>query len=162
MVELVLHLGSNMGNPEAMLQSCIILLEREFGNYLRKSKLYKSAAWGVTDQQDFLNQALVFLTQRSPIECLETVKQIEKELGRMPRARWTEREIDIDIIFYGSKIVKRRNLEIPHKEIANRMFVLKPLSEIIPNFIHPVLGLTVRQLSENTHDELEVEIWKKN
>lgn len=162
MVELVLHLGSNMGNPEAMLQSCLVLLEREFGKCYQRSKLYKSAAWGVRDQPDFLNQVLVFLTQRSPIVCLETVKKVEKELGRMPRARWTEREIDIDIVFYGSKVVNQRELIIPHKEIPNRMFVLKPLSEIIPDFIHPVLGLTVTQLLEDTQDKLKVEVWKKN
>lgn len=162
MVDLVLHLGSNLGNSAAMLQNAIELLEIEFGKCLVQSQIYKSAAWGVKDQPDFLNQAIVCQTNISPEECLRKIKDIELKLGRKMRSRWTEREIDIDIIFYGNQVVKQKNLEIPHKEMTNRMFVLKPLNEVIPDFVHPVLGQTVTQLLDKTKDTLKVEIWKKN
>lgn len=162
MVDLVLHLGSNLGNPAIMLQSANALLEKEFGKYLHKSEIYKSAAWGMVDQPDFLNQAVVFQTDISPEECLKKIKSIEIYLGRKSRKRWAEREIDIDIIFYGSQIVQQMDLEIPHKEISNRMFVLKPLNEIIPNFVHPFLSLTVSQLFDRSKDTLEVKLWNKN
>jgi 2-amino-4-hydroxy-6-hydroxymethyldihydropteridine diphosphokinase len=85
-------------------------------------------------------------TRFSAEELLKVIKTIEKELGRKKRKRFGPREIDIDILFYGKKVLKRKGLIVPHPRIKNRIFVLKPLVEISPDLRHPVSGVTMRGL----------------
>ena len=100
-------------------------------------------------QRNFYNIAAKFKTLLLPDELLKTLKRIEKELGRKKTYRWGPRVIDIDILFYGKKVVKTKNLTVPHKEISNRAFVLVPLKEISPAFVHPVLRKQVKTLCVN-------------
>lgn len=154
---LVLLTGSNVGNSADYLAKAKIHLDKEFGNLILKSNTFKTQAWGVSDQDDFLNQALVYSSNLNPEEILEKIKTIEKKIGRQKRNTWANREIDIDIIFYGSIIFKSSKLYIPHPLMHLRKFVLMPLSQIIPEFKHPVLHKTVKDLLKNCNDNLMVE-----
>lgn len=155
---LVILTGSNVGDSAEYLAKALLHLESEFGKALFYSKTYKTQAWGITEQDDFLNQALVFETNLKPEEILQKVKSIEKKIGRKPRNTWANREIDIDIIFYGSMIFKSKDLYIPHPLMHLRKFVLLPLSEIIPSYIHPVFKKSISEILKNCEDNLKVEI----
>ena len=96
----------------------------------------------------------------TPLELLNFVKETEIKTGRVKRDKWYEREIDIDILFYNDSVVDTEGYSIPHKEIANRRFVLTPLSEIDGEFIHPVLKKTVNELLKITKDNSEVYLYK--
>lgn len=156
--ELVLLIGSNIGDRADYLSKARLHLEKEFGEAILQSKKYKTQAWGITEQDEFLNQALVYNSNFKPEFILEKIKNIEKKIGRKPRNTWTNREIDIDIIFYGSQIFKSRDLYIPHPLMYLRKFVLQPLNEIIPEFKHPLLNKTVSQLLKICNDNLTVEV----
>lgn len=158
---LVLHLGSNLGNRLNYLNTALQLLETGFGPPLKISRIYETKAWGINEQPDFLNTALVYQTHFIPNEVLKKIKIIETETGRMPREHWHEREIDIDIIFYGNEIIKEQNLEIPHNKMHLRRFVLQPLVEIIPEFVHPVLNKSNLELLAECKDTLEVNLWNQ-
>ena len=156
---LVLHLGSNIGDRFHYLNSALHVLEIEFGKPLKTSGIYETKAWGNTDQPDFLNMVVVYLYEQMPEIILQTIKTIEKIVGRQHRKHWSMREIDIDILFYGNEIIKEQNFEIPHVQMHLRRFVLQPLAEIIPNHEHPVFHKTVNQLLAECPDHLEVKIW---
>ena len=104
----------------------------------------------------FLNLAVSGLTSLPPLKLLEHCKTIELELGRKQREHWHEREIDIDIILYGSEIINCENLIIPHANLQYRKFVLLPCSEIAGNMIHPGLGLTIKYITDICRDTGEV------
>ncbi len=159
---LVLHLGSNMGNRIDYLNKALKLLELEFGKALKISNIYETKAWGNNNQPDFLNQAAIYETDILPQTILKTNKKLEKEIGRKPRENWHEREIDIDIIFYGDKIITEQNLEIPHAQMHKRKFVLVPIKEICQEYIHPLFNKTVAELLKEGNDNLTVEKWNKS
>ena len=96
----------------------------------------------------------------TPAEALRKVIEIEKEIGRVEREKWHEREIDIDILFYNRKSIKTGKLVIPHPQIQHRNFVLKPLMELMPGFIHPVLEKNIKTIYMNTKDTGKVSIYK--
>jgi 2-amino-4-hydroxy-6-hydroxymethyldihydropteridine diphosphokinase len=117
-------------------------------HFLVRASLYQSRAVGYTDQPDFLNTVVKGETQLTPEELLIFVKQIEQQLGRVERFRWGPREIDVDIIFYGDKLINQPDLTIPHPRFRNRDFVLQPLCELGAAIVDPATGLTCRQLLE--------------
>lgn len=154
---LVLVLGSNLGNRQLTLHKATAKLCAYFGAEIAKSSIYETAAWGLNEQPVFLNQALVFNTNKPPLEILSFIKNLEVELGRLPRAHWDKREIDIDIILYGETIFKNEILQIPHPQMANRRFVLEPICEILPGLVHPELNLTMTALLSACPDPLKVQ-----
>ena len=148
-----LLLGSNLGNREEILIKALKLIDEKVGVIISQSKNYKTKAWGKTDQPDFLNIAIKITTNLMPMEVLEQTQAIEEQLGRVRLEKWGARLIDIDIIFYEQKIIDIPNhLHIPHPLVQERLFALEPLSEIAPNFIHPVLGKTVLTLLQEIQD----------
>ena len=158
--ELILHLGSNLGNRLNYLNAALKMIESELGRIDKTSSIYETRAWGNTSQPDFLNVAIALKCNREPDWILTTLKAIESKIGRQKREHWFEREIDIDIIFYGSLILKEEKLIIPHQMMHLRKFVLVPVNEIYPDYVHPVLNQNVSELLHHCQDNLEVKLWK--
>lgn len=145
-----------MGNREQNLREAVSLCEERVGRLLHTSSVYSTAAWGVTDQPDFFNQVLVFSTNLSAREVLEKVLKIEADMGRVRLQKWGQRLIDIDLLYFDDMIINEPDLKIPHPFIQARKFVLIPLSEIAPDFVHPVLFLSNLQLLKQTDDQSSV------
>lgn len=156
--QIVLSLGGNVGNVQQTFIKAIGSLENKVGKLVKSSSLYLSKAWGVENQPDFINQVIVFKTQLTLEEVLKIGLQIEKELGRerIEGNKWQKRVIDIDILFYESEIINSTNLIIPHPYLHQRNFVLFPLAELIPQFIHPLLGKSIVELKKSCQDNLKV------
>jgi len=151
-----LLLGSNQGDKRHHLNKAIIAIEKQIGNIVAESSNYIAKAWGKTDQPDFINKVIELNTKISPSELLEIILAIEKQVGRVRFEKWGPRIIDIDILYFQNKMIEDNNLEIPHPQIANRMFTLKPLCEIAPDFIHPVLQKTNLEMMQECKDPLLV------
>lgn len=149
-------LGSNEGHPTENLRVARQKIETQVGAITQQSSLYRTAAWGVEQQPDFLNQVLEIATALSPEALLEKILAIELEMGRVRTQKWGARLIDIDLLFYGQEVRHTASLLLPHTGIPERRFTLVPLTEIAPEFMHPVLNKTVRKLLEECTDPLEV------
>lgn len=148
--------GGNAGDRLANLQQARDKIQKVAGAVLKESAIYETAAWGLTAQNAFLNQALLVSTSLEAEELLKTLLLTEQELGRKRIEKMGPRTIDIDILFYKNEIISSAALTVPHPEIANRRFVLIPLNEIAPDFVHPVLQKTISQLLKICPDKLEV------
>lgn len=140
-----LGLGSNLGERTENVRKALALLGRA-GRLSKVSSLYEAAPLGVTDQQGFLNAVALLETALAPRALLAEVKAIEEELGRVPGPRWGPRVIDLDIISYDNLFLSEEGLKIPHPEMERRRFVLEPLAEILPHWIHPVSQKSVEVL----------------
>lgn len=142
-------LGSNLGDKEAYLNHAIERLdEQEDCEVVKSSDLIVTAPYGMTDQDEFLNGCLELRTLLYPMELLKLLHKIEKEAKRERTIHWGPRTLDLDIIFYDDLILDSEKLVIPHTDMHNREFVLKPLAQIAKGKRHPVLGKTVQELSE--------------
>ncbi len=151
-----LLLGSNLDKKDKNLEDAIILLEASEIKIRRKTAVYQSAAWGITEQPIFLNQVLEVETTLSPEALLANILDIESAMGRIRKIKWGERLIDIDILYYHDQAIKTKSLTIPHPQIQHRKFTLVPLCELIPEHLHPTLQQTQKALLEATDDLLEV------
>lgn len=142
-----LSIGSNMGNREQLIQEGIGKLENHpLIRAVKVSKLITTKPYGPVEQEDFLNGCLELDTLLDPEELLEFLHVIEAEADRKRTIVWGPRTLDLDIVFFDKLIYESKDLIIPHVDMQNRFFVLKPLSELCPNYRHPVLGLTVKQM----------------
>jgi 2-amino-4-hydroxy-6-hydroxymethyldihydropteridine diphosphokinase len=148
--------GGNEGDRFLHMQQARTNIELICGQLLLVSSIYETAPWGKTDQPDFLNQVILIDTKFSPEELLKSILSIEENGGRKRTVKNAPRTIDIDILFYNDLILEKPGLTIPHPRIAIRRFVLEPLNEISPEFVHPVLGKPMRQLLLECKDELGV------
>ena len=145
MTIIYLSLGSNIGNRKKNLEKAVTELGKNNIENIKISSLYETEPVG-PNQRNFYNIAGKFKTNLKPQDLLKIVKKIEEKLGRTKTYRWGPRIIDIDILFYGKKTIKSKNLVIPHKEIPNRAFVLVPMNEIAPSFIHPICHKTIKTI----------------
>jgi len=143
-----LGLGSNLGQKEHNLEVAISEIKKQIGSIVARSVFYESAPWGFESSNSFINACVSVETALSPPECLRTILKIEKRLGRSkkPSESYMDRTIDIDILFYDQILFREENLIIPHPLLHQRLFVLNPLSEIAPDFIHPLFKKTVKSL----------------
>ena len=128
------------------------MIEKEKIAVKRISHVYRTDAWGKTDQPAFLNIAAEVQSDLNPEELLGCVINIEKAMGRTRDEKWGPRIIDIDILFFGNEIIALTDLEIPHPGISSRNFVLVPMNDIAPEFFHPVLKKTMATLLEECPD----------
>jgi 2-amino-4-hydroxy-6-hydroxymethyldihydropteridine diphosphokinase len=134
LVEIGLGFGSNVGDPPANVHAAVTAVaERGIAALAAVSSIYRTAPWGVVEQQDFANACAIGTTTLAPHALLDAVKRLEQELGRVRTFRWGPRVIDIDILFYGDDTLADDRLVLPHKEIFRRAFVLAPLAEIAPD-----------------------------
>ena len=142
-------LGSNLGDREANLRHALELLGKSMA-LERISSIYDTEPWGYQDQPRFLNCACAARTSLPPGALLTAVKDVERTVGREPTTndsvKWGPRLLDVDILFYGRRVVKKPGLEIPHPRLTERAFVLVPLKEIASDYLHPVLRLSVAEL----------------
>ena len=144
-----LGLGSNLGDRKEYLSTACNQLRSEAVREFRASSIYESEPLLKMPQRKYFIMVVCGLTVLSPQEFLKKCQQIELNLGRIRRERWGSREIDIDILSYGSRIIDNADLVIPHPEIQNRSFVLMPMLELSPEWFHPETGIKIKALWEN-------------
>ena len=157
MSEVIFGLGSNLNKPVTQLQNALNNLSMYFA--LQKvSNTYKSQSLLKDNQEDYYNIAVLAKTDKTPQEILSITQKIEKDMGRIKLKKWGERVIDIDIIDYNREIFKSDNLEIPHNQMIYRSFVLKPLQDIMPDYIHPELKISVHDMINNLKDDYNITI----
>jgi len=146
MSNVYIGIGSNLGDRQGNCRNAIALFAENRINVTKVSSMIETEPWGVKDQPGFINMAVEAETGMEPEELLETLKKIERDMGRVTDVRWGPRLIDLDILFYDDLVFSTPDLEIPHPYIQEREFVLKPLAEIAEDFMHPVFRKNVRQL----------------
>lgn len=140
-------LGSNMGDREAYLNFAVEELRKIKGLSVEKvSTFIETKPYGYTDQDPFLNGAVMVSTILSPEELLDVCQRIEKEADRVRLIHWGPRTLDLDILFYGQEILASERLNVPHPDMARRGFVLKPMAELAPWWLHPITHQTMAQM----------------
>jgi len=153
MPRVFLGLGSNKGDRLRFLQEAFARLAAVHGVGAKAwSAIYETSPYGFRDQGDFLNAVIEVLTDLDPATLHAEIRMVESLVGRTPSIRWGPREIDIDLLLYGSEIIETRSLVIPHRGLAGRRFVLEPLAEIAPDVVDPRTGKAVRVLLEECPD----------
>ena len=146
-----LSLGSNLGDKEQNLEDALKMIEKQIGSIASRSAFFYSEPWGFSSDNGFVNNCDLIETLFLPEKILEITKQIEIELGRSKKSSGTysDRVIDIDIIFYNDQILDTPDLVIPHPLMHLREFVLAPLEEIAADYLHPLLDKKVSELRKN-------------
>lgn len=157
-----LCLGGNIGDREKALQLALFEINLLIGVITAESGIYETEAWGVENQQAYLNQCIEVKTELNPNELIQKLLHIEKELGRerTESETYEPRTIDIDILFYNQEIIDSKQLTIPHPRLHLRKFVLIPLSDICPNYLHPILNKTIFNILSDCEDHSEVKLFK--
>lgn len=157
-----LCLGANANDRCKLIEQAVSLLSLADGiKIIRNSALYETEPWGLKNQNWFLNMIVEIKTNLSPEDLLVKCQSIEKMLGRNREAEvhWGERPIDIDIIFYDKDIISSDLLKVPHPYMHKRAFVLVPLLELIPDFVHPVLNKTISSIYDALEDVEDVYLY---
>ena len=166
MNKVALLIGGNQGDRQNLIQQATVLIQERIGTVVAVSKVYETEPWGEFEAEsgeqrveDFMNQALLVETSLTAYEVLHEVLAIEKELGRqrpqlstfnfqLSTRKYHSRPMDIDVIFYNDEVIDTPDLIVPHPRMHLRRFVLEPLSEIMPDYRHPVFGKTVKEMME--------------
>jgi 2-amino-4-hydroxy-6-hydroxymethyldihydropteridine diphosphokinase len=140
--EVLLGLGGNLGDPVATIEAALRRLKAEGVHVTRRSRWYRTAPWGMTDQPDFVNICVAAETDLPARAFLTMIQRIETSLGRERKTPWGPRTIDIDILAYGNEHIDQPDLTIPHPRLTERAFVLVPLLDIAADY--PIAGRPVR------------------
>ena len=153
-------LGSNVGDRAAMLERALGAMNAAGIRVVRQSPFYVTEPVGSESRSWFLNAVVEAETSLLPLQLLHALLKIERELGRRRITPHGPRAIDLDILFYGSNVIRTRDLEVPHPRLTERRFVLTPLAHIAPEFRHPTLHKSITQLLAETVDRSEVRLWR--
>lgn len=157
MINVFLSIGTNLGNRQKNLENTILLLQKSNVSVEKISSVYETEPWGFYSNNMFFNICISAKTIINCFDLLNIIKSIEKEMGRKKCGlSYDDRIIDIDILFYGNFFVNTNTLIIPHKELHKRRFVLEPLNEIAPDFVHPLLNKTINKLLKQCNDTHKV------
>jgi 2-amino-4-hydroxy-6-hydroxymethyldihydropteridine diphosphokinase len=155
----ILLLGANLGDIQSTITKAIEKLISNKCSIIKKSSYYKTKAWGITEQPDFINICISVNANYTPTEMLQLCLQIESELGRERKneQKWNARIIDIDILFASQHIIKLENLIIPHPYFLERYFAIVPAAEIEPDYVHPIVNKSLAEISTNFPDKTGLE-----
>jgi len=153
MSKVYLSIGSNKGNRSLLINKAIDEIEKKVGIIISRSSIYQSKSWGF-DSNDFYNLCLLIDTDIMPKSLLINLKKIEKSMGREDvDGSYSDRLIDIDILFYDNITTDSEDLKIPHPKIEIRKFVLVPMLEIADDYVHPILNKTIKELYNDCSDQ---------
>lgn len=150
-------IGGNLGNRESNLLKAIELINQHCGNISVTSSVYETAAWGFTEQPNFLNQVLKLTTHLSSEHLMHALLNIEELMGRKRLIKMGPRIIDLDILLIDEIVLSTPLLKLPHPELINRKFALLPLAEIAAEIVHPVEKKSISQLLQHCKDTLDVQ-----
>lgn len=151
--------GSNMGDRERLFADACLLINNRCGRVMEVSEAYESEPWGFVAEKWFLNRIIAVDTELDPEELMQDLLEIELELGRVrhpEQVGYASRPIDLDILYFGNHVIQTEILTVPHPRLHLRRFALVPLCELIPDFVHPMLNKTQRQLLQECPDQSEV------
>ena len=147
MATVFIGIGSNLGDRRLNLEQSVGSIALKAGSVIMQSGIYETEPWGFSSDSSFLNMVIKVETGLEPEELLFQLLDIEKEMGRVRTGKgYRSRVIDLDILLYDDLVINSGELVIPHPLLHKRMFVLEPLCEIAPDFVHPVLNKTIAEL----------------
>lgn len=157
-----LGIGTNLGDRESNLRSALKMIEKEVGIITGSSAVYETEPWGFESENHFLNMVVKVDTIFKPAGLLKRIMMAETLLGRLRQgAKYSSRVIDIDILFFNDLVIDRPGLKIPHPGIPDRKFILVPLCDLAPGFMHPLLKKPLRQLLDECKDKGEVGMFRE-
>lgn len=151
MVRSFILFGSNQGDKKGLLEQACTLINKRCGMLVERSSNYMTEPWGFETKEWFLNALLVVETELEPDALMDELLSIEAELGRVrhpEKEGYSDRTVDLDILYYGDRIVHTDKVTIPHPRLHLRKFALMPLCELVPDFLHPELNISQKQLLE--------------
>lgn len=152
-----LCIGGNLGDRLENIQETHDFISFNMGEIVAMSSVYESSPWEMTGAEDFLNQVVVIETELTPLQLLQEIQELEEYYGRQRKAgQYLSREMDVDILFWNDEVHTFDKLTVPHPRMAERRFVLVPLAEVAPEFIHPVLKKSVAALLADCTDASNV------
>lgn len=157
-MNVILLIGGNSGNRLELLRGAIAGIEREIGSVIRYSSVYETEPWGFEAEMSFYNMALLVQTELLPEDVLHKALNLERILGRVRSGAvgYQSRPMDIDIILCDDLVIETPQLLVPHPRMCERRFVLEPICQIAPDYMHPVEKLPMSTLLTNCKDELKV------
>ncbi len=161
MHNIFLSLGSNLGDRILNIRNTLEKINNNIGKIKNISKYYETEPWGFNTDNWFINIVIEIETNYSAEILLQKIQEIERKIGRRQKtikSAYSSRIIDIDILFFENLILKNQNLQIPHKHLHKRLFVLKPLNDIASDFIHPIFNKTINVLLNKHNDNTKIKV----
>lgn len=155
--QLFICLGGNLGEKEEIFRKTRTMINENIGKEMKLSSIYLTEPWGFDSEHEFWNQVMIVTTGLPPLSVLKKIRAIENIFGReRVLGKYVSRKMDIDILFYDSLILNHQNLIIPHPHISERRFVLEPLAETAPDYIHPQTGKSISEMLRDCPDTSRV------
>jgi 2-amino-4-hydroxy-6-hydroxymethyldihydropteridine diphosphokinase len=155
---LAISIGTNIGNKNRNIEKALELIRIKIGSIISVSSIYETEPWGFKSEHWFYNAVCLAETEFSPQDVMKQLLSMEQSMGRIRNLskEYKNRIIDLDILFFDDEIINLDTLKIPHPHLHERLFVLKPLNEVCPEWNHPVFKKTVKQLLSECEDKQDV------